>query len=55
MGKMREHSVWTFVGAPVGANIVDGKWHYAFKFNSNGGVTDHKSPLVTNGFSYQQV
>jgi Reverse transcriptase (RNA-dependent DNA polymerase) len=51
MAKMWEHGVWTLVEAPADANIVDSKWHYALKFNSNGDFVDHKSCLVAKGFT----
>jgi Reverse transcriptase (RNA-dependent DNA polymerase) len=51
MAKMQEHGVWTLVEAPADANIVDSKWHYVLKFNSNGDIVDHKSHLVAKGFT----
>jgi Reverse transcriptase (RNA-dependent DNA polymerase) len=51
MAKMWEHRVWTLVEAPADANIVNSKWHYTLKFNSNSDVVDHKLRLVAKGFT----
>ena len=48
---MAENQVWELVRPPPGANIVDSKWHYAPKFDSEGDVTSYKSRLVAKGFT----
>ena len=51
MDKMAENEVWELVRPPPGANIVDSKWHYAPKFDSEGEIVSHKSRLVAKGFT----
>ena len=51
MDKMAENEVWELVRPPPGANIVDSKWHYAPKFDSEGEIVSYKSRLVAKGFT----
>lgn len=51
MEKMAENEVWELVRPPCGANIVESKWHYAPKFDSDGNITSYKSRLVAKGFT----
>ena len=54
MAKMAENEVWELVRPPPGANIVESKWHYAPKFDSEGNITSYKSRLVAKGFTQVQ-
>ena len=54
MAKMAENEVWELVRPPPGANIVESKWHYAPKFDSEGNITSYKSWLVAKGFTQVQ-
>jgi hypothetical protein len=51
MAKMAENEVWELVRPPPGANIVESKWHYAPKFDSEGEISSYKSRLVVKGFT----
>jgi hypothetical protein len=44
------HETWTLVDAPPGANIVDCKWVYAVKYDTEGEVIKWKARLVAKGF-----
>jgi hypothetical protein len=47
------HETWILVNTPLGANIVDCKWVYMVKYNTEGEVIKWKACLVTKGF--QQI
>jgi hypothetical protein len=51
MTKMAENEVWELVRPPPGANIVESKWHYTPKFDSEGEINSYKSRLVAKGFT----
>jgi len=51
MDKMAENEVWELVRPPPGANIVESKWHYTPKFDSEGEIASYKSRLVAKGFT----
>ena len=48
---MAENEVWELVRPPPGANIVESKWHYTPKFDSEGEIASYKSRLVAKGFT----
>ncbi|KAF7345200.1 Retrovirus-related pol polyprotein [Mycena sanguinolenta] len=44
---------WQLVDAPPGANVIECKWVFAVKYNTEGEVIKRKARLVTKGF--QQI
>ncbi|KAF7345159.1 Retrovirus-related Pol polyprotein from transposon TNT 1-94 [Mycena sanguinolenta] len=44
---------WVLVDKPPGANVVDCKWVYAVKYNTEGEIIKYKARLVAKGF--QQI
>ncbi|THH13397.1 hypothetical protein EW146_g6813 [Bondarzewia mesenterica] len=51
LGKMREYGVWDVVPLPKGAELMDYRWVFAKKFDSDGNVTGRKARLVGKGYS----
>ncbi|THH05097.1 hypothetical protein EW146_g9994 [Bondarzewia mesenterica] len=49
--KMREYNVWDVVPLPKDAELMDYRWVFAEKFDSDGKVTGRKAHLVGKGYS----
>lgn len=46
-----KNKTWEIVDKPQGKNIVDCKWVFKIKYNSNGDIERYKTRLVAKGFS----
>ncbi|THH14157.1 hypothetical protein EW146_g6144 [Bondarzewia mesenterica] len=49
--KMQEYDVWDVVPLPKGAELMDYRWVFTEKFDSDGKVTGCKARLVRKGYS----
>lgn len=50
---LHKNEVWKLVEKPYNCSIIDSRWIYRVKYNSNGDVERYKSRLVARGFTQQ--
>lgn len=55
LNSLYENKTWDIVPTPKGKNIVDCKWVFSIKNDSNGNLTKHKARLVAKGFSQKYL
>ena len=53
MSSLVENKIWQLVEKPKGRKIVDNRWVYKVKLNTNGCVDKFKARFVTKGFSQE--
>ena len=53
MNSHKERGTWDIVPSPKTPprNIVDGQWHYIYKFDEDGKIIAHKCQYVAKGYS----
>lgn len=51
MQSLEKNQVWELVEAPKNSSIMENKWGYKLKTDSNGNIQKHKARLVAKGFS----
>lgn len=51
IGITEENAIWDFVPRSRGENIIDMKWVFIVKFNSNGSINKYKARLVVKGYA----
>jgi hypothetical protein len=50
---LQERQTWSLVVRPAGRKIVDNKWVFKIKRNSNGTIAKYKTRLVACGFTQE--
>ena len=50
---LQERQTWTLVVKPAGRKIIDSKWVFKIKRNSDGTIARYKARLVARGFTQE--
>jgi hypothetical protein len=46
-----ENATWDLVDAPAGVKLIECKWVYKIKYNSDGSINRYKARLVAKGYA----
>lgn len=50
LASLEENNVWTLTDLPPGKKLIQNKWVFKLKRDSDGNVTKYKARLVAKGF-----